>query len=202
MFTEKLALLRLSCKPNGGHGTHPRVALFCHMAGWGEAPGKLDPRQEYACTQLLSWLKISSSNPPEKDQRFLLMEKDAHMLVAQLYRQRLIPERAVRFMKELTLDIREPAAAEFASSMLGGGDSMRRGSTVSLSGGRRGSTSSTIGGRKGSVTVQKFAVDADELVLLWMKRWGEWDDITAGMPDAVAPTPVSADAPAPASSVD
>jgi hypothetical protein len=182
---EKLALLRLSCKSDVGHGSHPRVALFRYMAGLEETPSKVDPKQEYVCTQLLSWLNIATSKPPAKDQRMLLLMKDVNMLVESLYRQRLVPNRAQIFLKNLALEVREPVPDGPGSPFA------RRGSVTDAmsmnpnpaGSGRRDSSS----GRRGSLNAELFAVDAEELVLCWMQRWGEWDDFTTGMPEPATP---------------
>ena len=108
---EKLQQMRMSCSADKGHGSHPRVAIFRRMALWEDAPElEMVPYQEVACMQLLSWLGIASPSPLDRDVCMLLRLKDVQKIIEHLYRLRLIPENARRFL----YDMAKGEAAELA----------------------------------------------------------------------------------------
>ena len=107
MRDEKLEQLYISCSSSEGHGSHPRVSVFRLMAGWEDDPDvAMKAEQETACMQLLSWLNIASSDPPERDLRMLLRLKDAQKMIEHLYRLRLVDDTARMSLYAMTEELR------------------------------------------------------------------------------------------------
>ena len=104
---EKLEQVRISCSTDEGHGSHPRVAVFRRMACWEDDPElDMNPEQETACMQILSWLGIASSDPPDRDMRILLRLKDAQKMIEHLYRLRLVDDVSKKSLWDMTNELR------------------------------------------------------------------------------------------------
>ena len=79
MVGDKLSQLRLSASTSKGHGGHPRVALFKRLSLLSDGLEPFPPLQEAACIQLLGWLHIATTDPPNlrHDPRLMLSMVDA-----------------------------------------------------------------------------------------------------------------------------
>ena len=100
--------LKAACHPTA-HGSHPRVSLFTQCI-W---PEEEWPRAKLeTCAMMVSWLRIATSNPPERDSQLLLSLKDATKMATNLQRLSLVPHHG----KAMLIDIANELAAALAEA--------------------------------------------------------------------------------------
>ena len=99
--------LKAACHPTA-HGSHPRVALFTQWV-WPETEW---PRAKLeTCAMMVSWLRIATSKPDERDSQLLLSLKDASKMAVNLQRLALVPHHGVAMLLDTAKELAAALAA-------------------------------------------------------------------------------------------